>query len=80
MYKVPQHVWRTDDGALVPDGHPDAAFLAYAAGDQLTDHDAEAKGLLAVYPAEKKSAKKAVSKPADKAVAKPADKSASEEN
>ena len=76
MYKVPQHIWRTQDGALVPSGHPDAAILAYAAGDELSDHDAEAKGLLAVYPEEKKAAKKAVAKPADKSVSKPADKSA----
>ena len=71
MYRVPQHIWKTADGKLVPHGHPDAAYLAYAAGDELTDHDAQARGLLAVYP------EKAKRKPADKAMAKPADKSAS---
>lgn len=68
MYRVPRHIWRTHDGALVPHGHPEAAVLAYAEGDELTDHDAQARGLLDVYP------DKAVSKPADKAVRKPADK------
>jgi hypothetical protein len=77
MYKVPRHIWRTTDGRLVPHGHADAAFLAYPAGEELSDHDAKAKGVLAVYPDEKKTtAKKAVAKPADKAMAKPADKAA----
>lgn len=71
MFKVPRHIWRTTDGRLVQHGDLDAAFLAYPAGEEFTDHDAEAKGLLAVYPNEK-----AVDKPADKAVAKPADKAA----
>lgn len=76
-FKVPRHIWRTTDGKLVPHEHPDAAFLAYPAGEELTDHDAQAKGLLDVYPDEKKTtAKKAVAKPADKAMAKPADKAA----
>lgn len=71
VFKVPRHIWRTADDRLVPHGDPDAAFLAYPAGTELLEHDAEAKGLLGVYPAEK-----AVSKPADKAVSKPSDKSA----
>jgi hypothetical protein len=69
MYRVPRHIWRTTDGELVSHGHPKAAFLAYAAGDELTDHDAQAKGVLTVYP------EKARRKPADKAMPKPADKS-----
>jgi hypothetical protein len=69
MYKVPRHIWRTTDGELVPHGHPDAAFLAYAAGDELSDTEAQARGLLTVYP------EKARRKPADKAMPKPADKS-----
>lgn len=32
-----QHIWRTADGRHVPDGHPDAALLAYAAGDTVPD-------------------------------------------
>lgn len=69
MFKVPAHIWRTKDGEFVPHGHADAAFLAYAAGDELSDQEAKARGLLTVYP------EKSRRKPADKAVAKPADKS-----
>jgi len=69
MFRVPRHIWKTADGVLVPHGHPDAAILAYAEGDELTDHDAQARGLTTVYP------EKAKPKPADKAVRKPADKS-----
>lgn len=50
VYKVPKHIWRTADGRLVPDGDLEAAFLAYPKGDELTDHDAEANGVLDVYP------------------------------
>ena len=73
MYTVPEHIWRTKDGDLVPNGHRDAAFLAYAKGDELTDHDADQRGVRGVY--EEKSRRK----PADKAVRKPADKAAGEE-
>lgn len=52
MYTVPKHIWRTAAGDLVPHGHLDAAFLAYAAGTEMTDHDAAASGVLGVYPAE----------------------------
>lgn len=52
VYKVPRHIWRTRDGRLVPDGDLDAAFLAYPAGEELSDHDAKAKGVLDVYPDE----------------------------
>lgn len=30
-------IWRTQDGRHVSDGHPDAAFLAYADGDEIPD-------------------------------------------
>jgi hypothetical protein len=69
MYKVPQHIWRTESGVLVPHGHPDARILAYAAGDELSDNDAKTRGVLAVYP------EKSRRKPMDKAMPKPADKS-----
>lgn len=39
--KAGQRLWRTAAGGLVPDGHPDAARLAYAAGDDLSAADAE---------------------------------------
>lgn len=34
-----ERLWRTDAGGLVPDGHPDAQTLAYAAGDLLSVED-----------------------------------------
>lgn len=47
-----RRLWRTNDGEIVPDGHPDAAFLAYAIGDQVPDD--VAKGLKLKPPAEDK--------------------------
>jgi hypothetical protein len=35
--RADQHWWRTTDGRLVPTGHPDSAFLAYAPGDEMPD-------------------------------------------
>ena len=32
-----EHVWRTETGRHVPAGHPDAAFLAAAPGDEIPD-------------------------------------------
>lgn len=32
-----ERVWRTITGAHVPDGHPDAAFLVAAEGDEIPD-------------------------------------------
>lgn len=32
-----ERLWRTDDGDLVPDGHPDARLLAYGPEDELAD-------------------------------------------
>lgn len=37
--KAGRRLWRTKDGGLVDDGHPTAAFLAYAAGDDLSRAD-----------------------------------------
>lgn len=47
MITVQRRVWRTDGGKLVPDGHPDAAFLAYAPGEQVPDLVAARVGLTA---------------------------------
>lgn len=58
------HIWRTSDGRHVLDGHPDAAILAYAAGDQIPDHVADEVGVkMAARPEDK-----AKPKPEDKAV------------
>lgn len=62
MFRVERHVWRTADGRLVEHGHPDAAVLAYAAGQDVPDAEAERSGL------------KAMRKPLDKARARAADK------
>lgn len=32
-------LWRTADGRLVPDGHADAALLAYTPGDEIDAKD-----------------------------------------
>lgn len=37
-----QRLWRTEAETLVPDGHPDARVLAYAAGDLLSVEDSNA--------------------------------------
>lgn len=47
VYKVPRHVWRTVDDRLVLDGHPEAAFLAYPRGTEMTDGEALSSGVLA---------------------------------
>lgn len=62
-YIVPKHIYRTADNRLVPHGDLDAAFLAYPAGTEMTDHEAEQAGVLDVYPATK-----AVTEHGDKSV------------
>lgn len=34
-----KRLWRTADGDLVPDGHPEAELLAYGVDDDLADED-----------------------------------------
>ena len=77
MYTVPKHIWRTNDGRLVPHGDIEAAFLAYPAGEELTDHDAKEKGVLGVYPGEVTDVStKSVTEHGDKSVTDHGDKSA----
>lgn len=80
--RAQMRLWRTRDGqGLVLDGDPDAATLAYAAGDEiaaadegkvaaiLSDKDGEAEAKEQAKPADKASrptADKARRKPADK--------------
>jgi hypothetical protein len=45
-YRVPEHVWRTNDGRLVLTGDPDAAILAYARGDQMSEDEAGRRGIV----------------------------------
>lgn len=54
-------IFRTTDGRLVADGHPDAAFLAYLPGDEVDQQDV-VKLKLRVPPEDKMAAR-----PADKA-------------
>lgn len=73
MYTVPNHIWRTADGRLVPHGDLEAAFLAFPKGEELTDHDAKEKGVLGIYPDEE-----ADSGPSTKSVTEHGDKSVTE--
>lgn len=38
--KATERIFRTADGRLVPEAHPDAAFLAYPIGHKISDADA----------------------------------------
>jgi hypothetical protein len=38
--------WTADRSRLVPDGHPDAAFLAYTPGTEIPEDEARKAGLL----------------------------------
>jgi hypothetical protein len=47
----PARIWRTVDGDLVPNEHPDAAFLVVGAGCEVPPADEEAvKDFLAANP------------------------------
>lgn len=45
-YRVPEHIWRTRDNRLVLTGDPDAAFLAYARGDEMSEDEARRLGIV----------------------------------
>jgi hypothetical protein len=62
-----RHWWKTENGRLVPDGDPDARFLAYPRLMEIPDATARQLGILDDEP-------KSRAKPADKSRAKPADK------
>ena len=47
MFKVTERVYRTVDNRLVAHGDPEARFLAYAVGDEVTDAEARRVGLVA---------------------------------
>lgn len=67
MFKVSERIYRTTDGRLVRENDPDAAFLAYPAGQDLSDEEAQRFGLLDF------GAKRAP-QPADKLATRPRDK------
>lgn len=81
-----KRIWRTTDGRLVRDGHPDAAFLEYGEGDDPPksvlnkldnpegseeEHEEEEED---EAPAKRAPAKKAAPRPADKSRKPAADK------
>ncbi len=45
-YRVPEHIWRTIDGRLVLTGDTDAAILAYARGDEMSEDEARRRGIV----------------------------------
>jgi hypothetical protein len=62
--KVQQRLcWDSTRRRLLPDGHPDAAFLAYPAGTEVSDEEARRVGIPVAGPAEPKARK---TPPADK--------------
>jgi hypothetical protein len=68
MFRVTRRVYRTTEGRLVEEGDLEAAFLAYAVGDEVSDQEARRVGLAAFLGA------KAKAKPADKAIHRADDK------
>lgn len=52
MIVVGRWYWTTEKARLVPEGDPDAAFLAYPDGTEIPDGEAERVGLL-LAPVEK---------------------------
>lgn len=53
MFRVTKHVWRTNDNRLVFTGDPDAAFLAYPAGTEVPDTEAQRRGLVDLFAGRK---------------------------
>jgi hypothetical protein len=62
-------LWRTENGDLVEEGHPEALLLAYGEGDELSAEDA--KGVRKQAP---KSANKQAPKSVDKQASAPKNK------
>jgi hypothetical protein len=71
-FKVPERIYRTDAGLLVRHGDPRAAFLAFPAGYEMSDEEAQRWGVRAFFDGEKARSAPIVNKMA----ARPADKSA----
>lgn len=66
-YRVPEHIWRTKDNRLVLTGDLDAAFLAYARGDEMSEEVARERGILDVV-AGKSAVREVKAKPASSKV------------
>lgn len=79
--RIDRHWWRTNDGRLVPDGHPEAALLAFPRGHEIPDLVAKKTGLEAAvekFASQSDDAPdgelKQAPPPADKMAPPPADK------
>lgn len=46
MHTIEAKLWKTADGAIVPDGDPRAAFLFATPGDEIPEAEAEELGLV----------------------------------
>ena len=55
--------WTTGQTRLVPEGHAEAAFLAFIVGDEVTDHRAKMLGLVGGTVAPPSTPTKAGAKP-----------------
>lgn len=57
MHTVTDRLYKTADGKVVEDGHPDAAFLYATPGDEIPLEQARADGLIkqAPQPADKQA-------------------------
>lgn len=69
--KLDRRIYRTGDGRLVEQNDPDAAYLEYPAGTELSDHAARNLGLAS----DAGEGQKKRSKPRDKSRSAPEDKS-----
>lgn len=73
-FKVPERLYRTEEGRLVRHDDPAAAFLAFPAGHELSDDEARRLGVLAFFGLDK-TPEKMVAAPQNKMANRPADKS-----
>ncbi len=63
MTAATERLWRTADGRLVPDGHPDGEHLAYTPGDEIAAADEKHVGKARqTNPEDPKAAKVAANK------------------
>lgn len=74
MFVVSERLYRTTDGRIVGHDHPEAAFLAFPTGVELSDDNARRFGVAEFY-----EEKRRAQAPRDKMRARPADKSIEKE-
>lgn len=74
-YRVPERIYRTGDGRLVPHGHLEAAFLAFPEGEELSDEEAARLGVRDFVKSSRVPHNKMAAPPLDKQSPVPAEKS-----